>query len=62
MVCQPFLIGVVLRFQVTVFVKEFKRKTCTYPKLDFRILKFPNLEFPYLVDFIADITDFVNNL
>ena len=64
MVCQPFLIGVVPHFQITVFVKEFKRETRTYryPKLDVRISKFPDLEFPHLGHFMPDIPDFVKNL
>ena len=65
MVCQPFLIGVVPRFQITVFVKEFKRETRSYPKFDPEIAKFPKFpksEFPYLGQFMPHITDFVKNL
>ena len=60
--CQPFLIGVVPHFQITVFVKACKRETRTYQKLDFRISKFPDSEFSYLGHFLADIIDFVKNL
>ena len=35
MVCQPFLIGVVPHFQITVFVKTFKRETHTNRKRSF---------------------------
>ena len=62
MVCQPFLIGVVPRFQITVFVKEFKRETRSYPKFDPEIAKFPKSEFSYLGQFMPHMTDFVKNL